>query len=434
MRRIERLTPTDLINLYVESPSSPARVGALALLDRPVELGTLRRRIVDRVAGAPRLRQVVYRPGWLGGRPIWVDSPKFDVGRHVRSAVLPAGVRLTDFAVRLANRPFARDLPPWRIWLVTGLPDGSAALVFAMHHVVADGLTTIRMFAALADDAPAVPAGRTLPRPPWVELVRDNVARRLAGLRTLRRPSATTLRQMAGLRNAPRTSLNGPVGAHRRLDAVTLDLDRAKETAHRHGAKVNDVVLTLAAGGLRALLRSRSEPTDGVELHATVAVSVREAGASDGGNRTGGFAVRVPLTADVHRRLEAIARETAVAKGGQAPTAGNALLIGLSRLGVLRWFSRRQRMINFMESDVIGPAAPVRLLGATVLEVVPIGTVVGNMTIGFLAVSYAGRLVVAVQADADRHPDLPVLLAAMCHEADQLAIHADQVLHGIPAV
>ncbi|MEV0267824.1 WS/DGAT domain-containing protein [Hamadaea sp. NPDC050747] len=134
--------------------------------------------------------------------------------------------------------------------------------------------------------------------------------------------------------------------------------------------------------------------------------------------------MRVPLEPDVHRRLQRIARESTEAKRSQAPTAGNGLLIVLSRLGVLRWFSHRQHMINFVESNVAGPPMPMRILGATIHDFIPIGTVVGNLTIGFLALSYAGKLIIAVQADADRHPDLPVLLAAMRREADQLAIRA----------
>ncbi|NUO59580.1 MAG: DUF1298 domain-containing protein [Hamadaea sp.] len=424
MTRIERLTPTDLINLYVESPTSPARVGALVLLDARIELPALRRRVADRVSSVARLRQVISRPRWPGGRPIWVDAPNFDVDRHVRECALPSGERLTDLAVRLTNQPFPHGQPLWRMWLVNGLPGEGAALVFAMHHVVADGLTTIRMFTALADDHPVLPSPRPQPMPTWPALVRDNIASRIAALRTLRRPRIETWRQMAGLRHAPRTSLNGPVGARRRLDVVTLDLRRAKTAAHEHGGKVNDIVLALAAGGLRALLRSRTERTDDVRLHATVAVSLPETGAAGEGNRTGGYAMRVPLEPDVRRRLHQIARESADAKRRQAPTAGNGLLIALSRLGVLRWFSRRQRMINFVESNVAGPPMPMRILGATIRDVIPIGTVVGNMTIGFLALSYAGKLIIAVQADADRHPDLPVLLAAMCREADQLAIRA----------
>jgi len=428
MTGIERLTPTDLINVYVETPSAPARVGALALLDGALTLDELRTHIARRLPGLSRLRQIIHRPGWLAGRPIWVDAPAVDIAYHVREIALPATERLSDLAVRLTNGPLTADRPLWRIWLVTGLPGDQAALVFTMHHVVADGMTTVRLFEALTDDG--VPMSRrTAPPPPaWSTLVRDNLAHRVTALRAIRRPKVSQKisqwREMAALRHAPRNSLNAPVGARRRLDTVTVDLGEAKAAAHQHGGKVNDVVLALAAGGVRELLRSRSEPVDGVLLHVTVAVALRDSAAGGGRNRTGGFAAHVPLEADVHERLRLIAGHSAQVKTRQVPTAGNGLLIGLSRLGVLAWFSRHQRMINFVESNVAGPTAPLRLLGTTIVDVIPIGTVVGNITLGFLALSYAGRLTIAVQADADRYPDLPILLTAMRRDAERLGLTA----------
>jgi diacylglycerol O-acyltransferase len=207
-----------------------------------------------------------------------------------------------------------------------------------------------------------------------------------------------------------------------------MDLAAAKAVAHTQGGKVNDVVLTLAAGGIRGLLQGRSERVDGVRMHVSVAVSLRPAKAKDDiGNRSGGIALRVPLGADPHKRLRAIARESTEAKADQQPTVGNSLLVWLARIGVLRYFSRHQRTINFVESNVAGPPARISLLGAPVQDIVPIGTLVGNFTIGFLALSYAGRLTVAVQADADRYPDLPVLIAAMERDCSRLLAAAPNV-------
>ena len=243
-------------------------------------------------------------------------------------------------AARLLAGVLDRAHPLWRVWFVTGLPDGRVAVVVKVHHVLADGLAAIHLI----------------------------------------------------------TSMFG-----------------AKRVAHRHGGKVNDVVLSLATAGVRTLLRSRAEPVDGLWLHASVAVSTRTPGqAAEPGNRTGGMLVRLPCgEPDPGTRLAGIAVQSARAKSSQLYSAGNALLVWLARLGIAGWFSRRQRMVHLVESNVAGPSSPITVLGVPVLDLIPIGNLAGNLAISFLAVSYAGQLVITVQADADHFPDLPVLVSAM---------------------
>ena len=431
-RPVQRLTAVDLINLYVETPSAPTRVGALAILDGhtlvdpsgQLRLATIREAIGRRLDGVPRLRQIIHRAGPLAGRPVWADDPSFRLDRHVQQVALTPGEDLTGLAMRLVTSPLDRAHPLWRMWFITGLPGGDVALVFGMHHVVADGITTVRLVGSLMDASPLgvqQPAAWpwvAQPPPRWGALVRDNLRGMLSGVRF---PPPGQWRRMMVMRNAPRTSLSHPVGAHRRLAAVTMDLTAAKAVAHSHQGKINDVVLAVASGGIRALLQDRSERVDGVRMHVSVAVSLRPSGVGgEVGNRSGGIALRVPLEADPHERLREIARESAEAKSDQLPTVGNSLLVWLTRIGLLRYFSRHQHMINIVESNVAGPPAIVSLLGAPIRSIIPIGTLVGNLSLGFLALSYAGQLTIAVQADADHYPDLPVLLAAMERDCSAL--------------
>lgn len=410
----ERLTPADLINLYVETPSAPVRVGAVAMLDAGplldpagrLRLADIRAAISARLAPAPRLRQVIRRAGPLGTRPVWVEDPSFRIETHVHEVALPDGVPLEDLATRLVTRPLDRAHPLWHLWFITGVPGGGVAMVLGMHHVMADGATTVGLIGALMDPGSSTGTGTG-----------TAVAHRFGGS-TARR---SWRRLLSGIRHAPRTSLNHPVGLDRRLAWLDLDLAEVKAAAHQDGGKVNDVVLALAAGGLRELLLARAEPVEGVRLHASVAVSLRGGGGKHGmGNRTGALAVGLPLCADPRQRLRLIAGECAQAKAHQPMGAANALLVWLARIGLLRWFSRHQHMINIMESNVAGPKTAMTFLGATVTSIVPVGTLAGNISLGFLALSYAGRLTIAVQADAARFADLPVLLDAMRREAAAL--------------
>src|SRR5205085_1033629 len=137
----------------------------------------------------------------------------------------------------------------------------------------------------LSPDAPAPPQPPWTPaRPPSAgDLLADNVRRRRrqlgrgwAGLthpaRTLQsaRAALPAWREVLTEKPAPRTSLNRPVGAGRRLAVIRGELDVAKQIAHAHHAKVNDVVLAAVAGGLRDLLARRGEDVTGLVQRAMV--------------------------------------------------------------------------------------------------------------------------------------------------------------------
>jgi diacylglycerol O-acyltransferase len=65
------------------------------------------------------------------------------------------------------------------------------------------------------------------------------------------------------------------VGQGRNLALIRSSLDVVKTIAYANDAKVNDVLLTVIAGGLRKLLAHRGEVVNGIELCVYVPVSLR---------------------------------------------------------------------------------------------------------------------------------------------------------------
>ena len=93
----------------------------------------------------------------------------------------------------------------------------------------------------------------------------------------------------------------------------------------------------------------------------------------------------------------------------------------LAWLGVLRWFMAHQRRMHSLVSNVPGPARSITIGGVPVRGIVPVAVGnAGNLSVTFLALSYAGTLTVTVTADPEALPDLPVLAAALQEQFDEL--------------
>ena len=195
-----------------------------------------------------------------------------------------------------------------------GLEDGRFALISKTHHAVVDGIAGVDLATVLFDLEP-VPAPMPHEGEPWVPQRRAERGRargarrpRAGGAAVLaRRPRAAGGRASpatslhvareavegvaevawAGLNPAPDTPLNVPIGPHRRLVLIRSELAEFKLIKDAFGGTVNDVVLTVVAGGLRKWLQSRGVRTEGLELRALVPVSIRAAGRARPARATG---------------------------------------------------------------------------------------------------------------------------------------------------
>jgi hypothetical protein len=224
------------------------------------------------------------------------------------------------------------------------------------------------------------------------------------------------MRRVSALaRSGAVTSLNAPVGPRRRLAIVRLDLHDAKRVARRHGCGVNDVVLSVIAGGVRALLDGRGEPVAQLRPRAGIAVALFDARhAEEAGNDIGTLYVPLPIDeADPCLRLPAIATARTEAHRSPLVAIEPVMRAWLGRVTAFRRSLERQRLVNLAETYIPGPPVAIEILGSRVLDLVPIAPLTGNLGLSFVALSYAGGLTIAVRADAERFADLDVLTAAM---------------------
>jgi diacylglycerol O-acyltransferase / wax synthase len=433
---IDRLSALDQLMLRA-SDKWPQDIGALAVLDATdlldssgrFRIGTVLEAIEPRLHLVPRFRQVVVVPRRGLGEPFWVDAPSFTLADHVRVRALPAGsgdAELLASAEELRSRRLDPSRPLWEMWFLPGLRDGQVGMFVKLHHAVADGMAAMTTISALLDaeqDAPVPPAPPWMPgRPPSArELLADNVLRQLHGLAgaasALARPVATvqrlrkmwpSIREVLAEGPAAATSLDRMVGPDRNLTLVRTALDQVKDVAHGHGATVNDVLLTVTAGGLRALLRSRGEPVEGTTVRVYAPVSLRHLSSGpQHGNLIAQMVVPLPLgEADSDRRLRTIAAETAVRKAKTRTSLGSLFRGRVVRRLMLK-AAMRQR-VNVTTADIAGPTAPLYIAGARVVDVFPVLPLIANEPLGVGALSYAGAFNIGIVADRDAHPDIEV--------------------------
>lgn len=164
-RRLERLSPLDVSNLLIEDHALPMHVAALAILEgaplldasgRP-RLDLLREQLQGRLPLAPRLRQVLVRPRFGLGSPVWVDDVGFDVCEHLQTRAVPAPgdePALLKACAELNQPPLDRSRPLWELWVLSGLVDGRVGLLVRFHHVLADGIAALALLGALFDTTP----------------------------------------------------------------------------------------------------------------------------------------------------------------------------------------------------------------------------------------------------------------------------------------
>jgi diacylglycerol O-acyltransferase / wax synthase len=118
------------------------------------DLERLRERVADRIALAPAL---TCRLGGTARKPGWVPDADFDVAAHVVAAPVEGTVdraQLLALVARLFEQRLDRSRPLWRIDTVA-LEDGGSALIWRIHHALADGTASIRYGRALLwDDGP----------------------------------------------------------------------------------------------------------------------------------------------------------------------------------------------------------------------------------------------------------------------------------------
>jgi len=370
--------------------------------------GLLAAAIERRLPAVPALTRRLAGPA---ERPVWVDDDRFDIGAHVAAAdAAPCDdAALRTEVARLFAERLDRSRPLWRLDVVAR-PGGRAALVWRVHHALADGTVAMHFAdAVLWDDDRDAPAPRR-PTPPAHD-----------GGRHVR--LAAFVRHEVELAPSP-SPFDGTIGHEREVAFAAAPL-RALHDAARQlaGATVNDAVLTAVAGGLRAWIQHRHGHLGRVRVK--VPVSLHHPGDGEG-NRDSFFTLELPLgEPDAVGRLTAVRAATAERKACHDAETLDVLMRDLARVSPqLERFCRRveasPRTFALNVSNVPGPARRVSVLGAPVEAAYSLAEIGERHALRVAVVSLGGQLNFGFCADPAIVGDLELLARGAEAEANTL--------------
>ncbi len=421
------LSPADALWLDLDRPNNLMVIVALVLLEARPDwdevLAVVRERMVQR---HPVFGQVARPAQRRWGRPRWHDDPDFDLERHVRRTTLPGAgtdAALQAYVEEHLHQPLDRSRPLWEVHLVEG-HGGGAALVFRIHHALADGMALTRVLLELTDALPGAPA---------VAPVRRPARSRSAATRTVLTGAARlvpTLRQLLLTRN-PASDVGGTPGHRKRvLWSAPLPLAGLKRAGSLVDATLNDVLLSGVAGALHAYqVEHGASPRDLVTM---VPVNLRPLDRPlprELGNRFALLFLPLPSRAGTTReRLVETKHRMDWLKGSPevAMTAALIAVIGrttgaLERV-VVDFFADKAIGVT---TNVAGPREQRRLAGVDVTGVLGWVPGSGRHTVGVCIFTYAETVRVGIMADATVVTDPEALLAAFERELAATVALAD---------
>ncbi|WP_183099735.1 WS/DGAT/MGAT family O-acyltransferase [Nocardioides pelophilus] len=466
---MDRLSGLDASFLYLETPAQLMHVCGVIVLDQttmpePYSFAALMAKIDENVHDVPEFTRKIRGVPMGLDHPVWVRDQQFDIERHVHRVAVPSpgGYReLMDLCSHLAALPLDRSRPLWEMWVIEGYrpdgPDGAAGdervVIFSkMHHATVDGVSgsnLISHLCSLEADTPPLALGPKKGHP------RDPSRRELLGravigtaakpvtLAKVLRPSAELITKsigrarqgvaMAAPFSAPRTSFNGTITAHRSIALADLSLDHIRDIKKATGTTVNDVVLALAGGALRAYLDERGE-LPATSLMASVPVSVRESSKREqGANKVS--ALFTKLGTDIEdplERLEMLAERNRHAKDHHNAISADALqdwaefaaprVFGLAvrTYANLRLAEKHPVVHNLVISNVPGPPVPLYFMGARITALYPLGPVFHGAGLNLTVMSNAGKIHVGALACRESVPDGDALVKHFPGELERL--------------
>ena len=466
---MEQLSGQDAMFLHAELDGLPQHIGGVSIYDQStapdgmVRFKQILSMLESRLHLSPIFRRKHATVPMGLGRPYWVEDPDFDLEYHVRHIALPKPGdwrQLCILSARLHSQPLRRDKPLWEMYIIEGLnniegiPPNCFALLLKVHHCAMDGATGAQFMNIMHDlDPETKDPGKP---PPWI-VERPSKARMLGRayldawkkpgeiFEVLKEAGPTFMRIRQGrqrqdfhaLEDKQKTRFQGKISRHRVVEARKFDFEVIRAIKNTEpGATINDVMLTIVAGGLRKYLQAKNELPDST-LVTGCPIDVRSPEERMAGGNMVGF-MSVALRTEIEdpvERLAAVHQESLSAKA-YAEALGPRVAMDITNVlpgNVLSIALRAASATGLVESNVIMntivtnvPGAPFQLYlcGAEMIDSFSLGPLLPNA--GLFHVVYSsvqnkqGNITLSFTACRDMLPDPEFYAQCLQESFDEL--------------
>ncbi|CAG20611.1 wax ester/triacylglycerol synthase family O-acyltransferase [Photobacterium profundum] len=452
------LSLLDLSFIIFESDKTPMHVTGLVILEPPKEHAAT---YAQDLYGEFLQQTDVTAPfNWklqwsFTGKPSWQTLPKVNLEDHLRITMLPSpgnDQQLQQVVGRLHGQVLDRSRPMWEVWVIGGLENNRVAIIFKVHHSMADGVRASSLFTRSCATNPE----DSFSQPIWQCDLRKTASERRAETRLTNMviktatqaskqisliPSMFRLGSKLALKavkladcdlkvpfTAPKTPFNLSPKRSRAVSLGQFSMGRLNQLSRITGSSMNDVLFTVSDIALNRYLNDRSLPLR-KPLVAMMPMSLRNKGEleSKGNKMSVGHVElgRSHLTS--LERLEAIQQATVDLKNEALNISPDAyinyslLVNGASLIsGKFGLNGFIPPVSNLLISNIPGVKDTLYFMGAKVKEQYPVSLLMPGQTLNITFFSNAGQMYYSLVACSQSLPGFEVIAGYMEEALNEL--------------
>jgi len=463
MSHRERMSPVDTAWLRMDSPGNLMMIVGVIVIDGPCDEPRLRNVLQEHLLPFFQFRARVVQDtagAW------WEEDEDFDLDRHLVRIGLPGkgGTReLQKLVAQLAGQALDAQRPLWQFHLVENYDHGHA-LIVRIHHCVGDGIGLMGVVMGMTSSSADKDADAPAPKPrrgsrkglveQWLQPFTDAAVKAIdasgdlagrmlaASSSVIADPNVATeaaaeaarivgqvtrdATALALMDDDTRTSLKGkPSGSKVVAWNEPLPLSDVKAVGRALGCSVNDVLLSCAAGAIRAYFVERGEAVDGAELRAMVPVNLRRPGPPRSlGNKFGLVPLLLPIGID-----DPLVRVMTVRSRMNELKDGYTAILALAVLGAAGMAPRllQKQVLDLLASkatavmtNVPGPQHALYMAGGRLRQMMFWVPQSGDIGVGVSILSYDGGVQFGLVTDKKLCPRPQAIIDRFAPEFEKL--------------